>query len=275
MNATAARARGGEAGTTPRDGLRQAVVLFSTAVAIGGSLVGSGALGGVPIGEAAGGALSADATPIAPAVPAFAIWTPIYAGLVTYAIWQVLPRRKAESRQRLLGYPIAASLLLNAAWILSVQRGWLALSVIVIVLLLAVLAYAYRICILSCPAGRVEAVVVDGVVGLYLGWVCVATAANIASLLMVDGFSGWGISSDIWAVLVIDAAGLVGVALALRDRGRWAPTVSLCWGLVWIAVARLGGDLQSPAAAIAAFASTAVVLLATLVSRSRDRRVSA
>lgn len=267
MSAVAGRTpKNGEANNN-RDRVRQGVVLAATAVAIVGSLVGSGAFGGTPIGDAAGGALSANATPIAPAVPAFAIWSPIYVGLVAYSIWQLLPRHMADRRQRLLGYPIAASLLLNAAWILSVQAGWLALSVLVIGLLLAVLAYAYRICILTEGTGRVEAVVVDGVVGLYLGWVCVATAANIASLLAVMGFSGWGLSADIWAVLVIDTSGIVGIALALRDRGRWAPTASLCWGLTWVAVARLSGELHSTPAAIAALASAAVVLLATLVGR--------
>src|SRR5690554_5378873 len=104
-----------------RDTVRQIVVLLSALIAVVGAFVGSGAAGGTPIQDAAGGALSADATPIAPAGPAFAIWSVIYLGLIAYAVWQLLPRNKRDPRQRLLGYPIAASLILNAAWILSVQ----------------------------------------------------------------------------------------------------------------------------------------------------------
>lgn len=74
-----------------KDTVRQVVVVVSAVVAILGSFIGSGAAGGVPIQDAAGGALSASATPIAPAVPAFSIWSIIYLGLVAYAVWQLLP----------------------------------------------------------------------------------------------------------------------------------------------------------------------------------------
>ena len=259
-----------------RDSVRQVVIVICTIAAVVGSFIGSGALGGTPIAEAAGGALSADATPIAPAVPAFSIWSAIYLGLAAYTVWQLMPTHKADPRQRSLGYPIAASLLLNAAWILSVQAGLLVVSAIVIVLLLAVLAYTFRICILIHPANWVEAVVVDGVVGLYLGWVCVATAANITSVLTALGFSGWGISRDVWAVAIIAVAGLIGVGLAIRGGGRLTPTASLCWGLAWVAVARLTGDLRSTPTAIAAIVAIVVVLLATIMWRVRpDGRVSA
>ena len=85
------------------DLIRQWVVFVSLIVAVVGSLIGSGALGGIPIQEAAGGALRADATLIAPAVPAFSIWSVIYLGLAGLAIWQLLPAQRANPRQRQLG----------------------------------------------------------------------------------------------------------------------------------------------------------------------------
>lgn len=257
------------------DTLRQIVVVISLLVAIIGAVVGSGALGGTPIAEAAGGALGADATLIAPAGSAFSIWSVIYLGLAAYTVWQVLPSQKASGRQRRLGYPMAASLLLNAGWILSVQAGLLVLSVVVIVALLVVLAFAFRLCLASPPASRVEAVVVDGVVGLYLGWICVATAANVAAVLVASGFTGWGIHPDAWGVTVVAVAGLVGVALAIGGRGRISPTLSLCWGLSWVAVGRLAGDPNSVPTGIAAIVAVFVVLLATAVVRFRADRNAA
>ena len=196
--------------TEHRDSLRQSIVAVSAVLAIVGSFIGSGAAGGMQIQNASGGALSADATPIAPGGPAFSIWTAIYLGLVAYTIWQLLPSQKTDDRQRRLGYPVAASLLLNAAWILSVQFGLLWLSVPVIVALLAVLVWAFRIAVASRPRNLVETIVVDGTIGLYLGWVCVATAANVAAVLVDAGFDGFGINRDVWAVGVIAVAGLVG-----------------------------------------------------------------
>ncbi|WP_165063298.1 tryptophan-rich sensory protein [Marisediminicola senii] len=255
--------------TAPNDLARQLTVLASAVVAIVGSFIGSGAAGGTPIQDAAGGALAADATPIAPGGPAFGIWSVIYLGLIAYAIWQLLPAQKSAPRQRRLGYPIAASLILNAAWILSIQFDLLPLSVPVIVLLLAVLVWAFLITVETRPGGIVEAIVADGTVGLYLGWVCVATAANTTALLVAQGFDGFGLGMDAWAVVIIAVAGLVGLLLAVYGRGRLAPTASLCWGLAWVAVARLSGDLLSTPAAVAAIVAVVAVVAVTVVLRVR------
>jgi hypothetical protein len=258
--------------TASRDLPRQLTVLLSAILALIGSFVGSGAAGGTPIQDASGGALAADATPIAPGGPAFAIWTPIYAGLVLYAIWQFLPRQKTDPRQRRLGYAIAASLLLNAAWILSVQFDLLWLSVPVIVLLLAVLVWIFLIILDTRPASVVETVLVDGTLGLYLGWVCVATAANIAAVLVAAGFLGFGLPADLWGVVVTAVAGAVGVVLAIVGRGRLTPTLALCWGLAWVAVARLTGDLLSTPTAVTAIVAVIAVLTVTVVLRVRAPR---
>lgn len=260
--------------TEHRDSLRQSIVAVSAVLAIVGSFIGSGAAGGMQIQNASGGALSADATPIAPGAPAFTIWTAIYLGLVAYTIWQFLPAQKTDDRQRRLGYPLAASLLLNAAWILSVQFGLLWLSVPVIVVLLAVLVGAFRVAVETRPRNLVETIVVDGTIGLYLGWVCVATAANVAAVLVDAGFDGFGIDRDLWAVGVIAVAGLVGVLLAFFGRGRLAPAASLCWGLAWVAVARLTGDLISTPTAIASIVAVVVIALVTVTVRIRAGRNS-
>ena len=250
-----------------KDVVRQVVVVVSAVLAIVGSFIGSGAAGGTPIQDAAGGALSADATPIAPAGSAFSIWSVIYLGLIAYAIWQLLPAQKEDPRQRKLGYPVAASLILNAAWILSIQFDLLALSVPVIVLLLAVLVWCFRLTLASRPKNVVETIVADGTIGLYLGWVCVATAANIAAVLVAAGFSGWGLPSNVWAVVVVAIAGLIGIAVAVGGRGRIAPALSLSWGLAWLAVGRLTGDLVSVPAAVTAIIAVVAVLAVTVVLR--------
>jgi len=255
-----------------KDLIRQVVVLVSAILAIVGSFIGSGAAGGTPIAEAAGGALSADATPVAPDGPAFAIWSVIYAGLIAYAIWQFLPAQRTDERHRRLGYPIALSLLLNAAWILSVQFDLLWASVPIIVLLLIVLIRAFRLTLASRPKNLVETIVTDGTVGLYLGWVTIATAANVAAVLAAAGFDGWGFSADLWGAVVIAVAGAIGVGLALYGRGRFAPAASLCWGIAWVAVGRLTGDVISAPTAVVSVLAVAAVLLATVGARIRAPR---
>lgn len=251
------------------DLLRQLTVAGSAVIAVIGSFIGSGAAGGTPIDEASGGALSATATPIAPAGPAFSIWSVIYLGLLAYAVWQFLPKQATAERHRRLGYWIAASLLLNAAWILSVQFDQLWLSLPVIAALLAVLVRTFLLCLRYRPSGTVEAVITDGTLGLYLGWVSIATAANATAVLVASGFEGFGIAADVWAVIVLAVAAAVGVLIAVRGRGRIAPALALAWGLAWVAVGRLTGELFSAPAGIAAIAAVAIVLLTTAVARVR------
>jgi len=245
----------------PRDVVRQITVAASATFALIGAFVGSGAAGGTPIQNAAGGALSADATVIAPAGSAFGIWSLIYFGLVAYAAWQLLPKQTSTELHRRVGYWIAASLVLNAAWILSIQYDQLALSVPVIIILLAVLVRAYLITVKLPAAGAIDALVTDGTVGLYLGWVCVATAANITAWLVTVGFTGFGIPEDVWGVTIVIVAGAVGIALAARGRAHFTPALSLSWGLAWVAAGRLNGELISPATAIAAIIVAAAVLV--------------
>lgn len=246
---------------------RQIGVAVCAVLAIVGSFIGSGAAGGTPIQDAAGGALAADATLIAPGGGAFSIWSIIYIGLIAYAVWLFAPTQRAVERQRRLGLLAMASLLLNAAWILSIQFDMLWLSVPVIVILLAVLARIFVVLISTRPSGRADALITDGTFGLYLGWVSVATAANITAALVAVGFTGWGIAPELWAVIVIAVAVAVGVGLAVRGRGRVAPTLSLCWGLAWIAVARLGDEPHSVVTGIAAIVAVLLVIAATFAWR--------
>ena len=253
-----------------RDTARQVTVAASAVIAIIGSFVGTGAAGGTPIQDAAGGALAANATLIAPATPAFAIWGVIYLGLVAYAVWQFLPGQSAASRQRRIGYWVAASLILNAAWILSIQYNLLALSVPIIVILLAVLLRIFIELSASAPSSRLDALLTDGSLGLYLGWVAIATAANVTAFLVAIGFGGFGLPPALWSVVVIAVAALAGVALAVHGRGRIAPALSLSWGLAWVAVGRLAGEPASTVTGVAAIAAVVIVLASAIIVRTRS-----
>ena len=270
MSTEASSPRTARTGYRGPDLARQITVTVCFLVCIVGSMIGVGVFGGTPIAEAAGGALSADATYLAPASPAFSIWSVIYTGLGLYTLYQWFPSQRSSDRQRSLGWLVAASLLLNAAWILTVQAGAVILSVVVIVLLLVVLAVCFRRYV-TTRAGRSwpEWIAVDGTLGLYLGWVCVATAANTASALTSEGFRGFGIAPEIWAWGVLAVAAGIGVALAAAGHGRLAPAASLAWGLAWIAVSRLNGGLESTSTAVAAIAAAVVVVLATVLLRVR------
>ncbi|WP_295012987.1 tryptophan-rich sensory protein [uncultured Microbacterium sp.] len=256
----------------PADRVRQVAVVVGTAVAIVGAFLGSGAAGGTPIQNAADGAFGPDATLLAPAVPAFSIWSVIYLGLIAYAVRQALPRQASRAVHRSIGWWVLGSALLNAAWILVVQAGSLPLSLVVIAVLLAVLVTILARLRSRRRSGWIDALVIDGTMGLYLGWVLIATVADATAVLVRAGFTGAGIDPGVWGVLVLCVAGVIAVALAVWDRGRLAPAIATAWGCFWIGIARATGTLASTPVAVTAFVVAGAILVAALAVRLTSRR---
>ena len=257
--------------TTNRDLTRQISVLVLAVVAIVGAAWGAGAFGGTPTSEAADGALSASATPVAPGSSAFSIWSVIYLGLVGYAVWQALPAQRESARQRSMGWLAALSMLLNAGWLLVVQAGSVWASVVVMAALLVTLVMILERMRATPSSSLVETVLVDGTFGLYLGWVTVAAIANVAAAITTTEPGDLGLGSTGWGVVLVVVAALVAVAYAVHTRGRVAINLAMAWGLAWIAVARWEGPLEDTTVAPVAAGAAAVALLSAVVVRLRRR----
>ena len=183
-------------GTLPSDRLRQGAVTVAEVLCVLGTLAGVGVIG-TRVAESSGGALAADATLLAPAGPAFAIWTPIYLGLAGFTVWQWLPTQTTEPRHRAIGWLAAASMVLNAAWLLVTQQGWLWASVVVMAGLVATLGLLVRRLEEHPSYGHGETVLVDGTFGLYLGWVAVAACANVTAALVASGVDPGGYAAQL------------------------------------------------------------------------------
>ena len=258
----------------PSDRVRQVVVLVGAVLAIVGAAWGSGAFGGTPIDQAAGGALAADATLLAPASPAFAIWSVIYVGLAVFAVVQALPSRATDPRMRAVGWLVLVSMILNAVWIGVVQADALALSVVVIAILVVTLALVAVRLVSLRASSWMDVWSTDVALGLYLGWTSVATAANAtawgAHALEADAGAGVG-----WAVAVLVAVAVVAVAFARFSRTATALSiatgVAMAWGLAWIAYGRAEGEPHSLVVMWAAGLAACVAFAAPFAVRDFTR----
>ncbi|WPF82854.1 tryptophan-rich sensory protein [Sanguibacter sp. 4.1] len=257
--------------TTNRDLTRQISVLVLAVVAIFGAAWGAGAFGGTPTSEAADGALSASATPVAPGTTAFSIWSVIYLGLVAYAVWQALPAQRESARQRSMGWLAALSILLNAGWLLVVQAGSVWASVVVMAALLTTLVMILERMRATTSSSLVETVLVDGTFGLYLGWVTVAAIANVTAALKTAEPGDLGLGATGWPVVLLVVAALIAVGFAVHTGGRLTINLAMAWGLAWIAAARWEGPLEDSTVAPVAAAAAAVALLSAVVVRLRQR----
>jgi len=236
-------------------------IAAAMAVAIAGAFFGSGALGGTPIREASGGWLDTDSTLLSPAGPAFGIWSFIYLGLVVYALWQFSATARGSALQHRARTWIAISALLNAAWILVVQFGWLAASLGVILVLLAVLIRIFVLMAQTPAASMPERWIMWLVFGVYLGWVNVATIANTAALLASLGFGDNAAWTVPLAIALLVAAVVIGLGVAWYASGGPTTALAMGWGVAWIGVSRLEPGNYSQPVAYAAFGAATALLL--------------
>ncbi|WP_181419755.1 tryptophan-rich sensory protein [Arthrobacter psychrolactophilus] len=230
-----------------------------------GAFYGSGALGGTPTANAAGGRLGADSTLLAPGTGAFSIWSFIYTALLVYAVWQLTAKAGLSQSQRKMRPWAGASAVINALWIGVVQLGWLGLSVLVIVVLLGVLIRIFLLMKRSSESVT-ERWITALAFGPYLGWVTVATVANVAawlsSMAVGDG-AEW--VTPLAMVLVVVAA-LIAVGTVHFSGGRVATALAMAWGIAWIGIGRTDGGLESAPVSITALCSAALVVFFALVA---------
>jgi hypothetical protein len=260
--------------SSSKDLVRQILVISAASFMIIAALVGTGALGGTPVQELQDGALDSDATYLAPASSAFSIWSAIYLGLIAYTVWQAFPSQRADERQRALGYWIALTMVLNGVWLVVAQFLSLILTVVAIVVLLIVLAITLRKAVVSWPPrGWVDRILIDGVTGLHLGWVTLATIANLTAWLTQNGQPEWEDNAHLLGVLVLVAVAVIGVAISWATQ-RLAPALALSWGLSWLAVGRLTGQPESEPIGYTATAVAVVVLVAGIAFTVRGLRRS-
>ncbi|CAH0137421.1 TspO/MBR family protein [Microbacterium foliorum] len=243
-----------------QDITRQSVIIAAATFMLIAAAVGSGAFGGTSVSELQDGALSAQGSYLAPAGPAFSIWSLIYVGLIAYTVWQALPAQRADERQRAVGGWIAASMILNGLWLVTAQFLSLPLTVLVIALLLATLARVIVILGRSRARAWPERIVVDGANGLHFGWVTIATVANASAWFTQIAPVAWADQADIWAVAVLVVVLVIGVTAAIVTK-RIAPALATAWGLGWLAVGRFTGEPESMITGIAAII-VAVALVA-------------
>ena len=252
-------------GMTAKDLTRQIVVIAAFCFMIVAAMVGTGLFGGTSVQDLQGGALDEDGSYLAPARPAFMIWTVIYVGLLAYTIWQALPRQRASERQRVLGWLIAGTMALNGIWLVAAQFGSLALTVLAIVVLVAMLGVTFHRTVFEPADGWADRLLVDGVTGLHLGWVTLATVANVAAWLTSIGTPEWDAAADLWGIIVLIVVAVIGLGIEAASGWRIAPALAMAWGLVWIAVARLAGEPASAAIGVTAIVVAAAILLAAVI----------
>ena len=247
---------------------RRARLALATAVALVVALVCNGLANALPLNGMGTGELS-DLYPnlFVPMGATFSIWGVIYlglTGLVVHALGQVRSPEPRTAVER-MGPWMAVNLLANATWIFAWHWRAVALSVGVMGVILGTLLVLYRrVCLAGVAVGGRERWLVHVPIRVYLGWISVATVANVTALAVDLGVPAFGTAPAVATVVMVSVA--VGLAVTMLVRHRdLAYALVIAWALLGIAVKRSGATQNgSETVALAAGAGLAVVLVGAL-----------
>lgn len=250
----------------PKDTIRQYTNLFSVILALAVNILAST----LPLnGQNTGEISDRFQVLFVPAGYVFAIWGVIYLGWIAFIIFQFQGSQKESARLRRLGYLFAISNVANAAWLFCWHYNLFGLSVLVMLTLLGLLIASYlRLDVNRSSVTRAEYWSVDVVFSVYLGWITVATVANISDWLYLVEWNGFGISAQSWAIIMLAVASLLGLAMALTRRDAGYLSV-LVWAFIGIAVKQT----SAPLVAVSAWIAAALMLGLAIFSLIRRQRV--
>jgi hypothetical protein len=189
-----------------------------------------------------------------PAGITFSIWGIIYLLLAVYCVLQFTNPDQVIITK--ITWAFALSCLLNALWIVCWHYGFLPLSVIVMLSLLVTLIYI-NMSIHELPFGLVKAAF-----GIYMGWICIATIANVTALLVNYNWNGFGISHETWTIVMIGAGAIIATLSLFRFNNPYIGLVVI-WAFAGIIIKR-SADYRS--IVIAASIGIAVLAVVTLIS---------
>ena len=242
------------------------IVAFILVVLVN-SLAGSTTLIG---GQNTASVSDSNPTLVTPAGYVFSIWGAIYVLLGVFVIYQALPSGKGEYQKK-IGFFFVLSSLFNIVWLFLWQYEMLVFSVVVMFLLLASLIAIYvRLGIGKSKPSTRERLAIHLPFSVYLGWITIASIANVATTLVSVGWNGLGISPETWAILIIIVALMIAL-LVTATRMDFAYGLVIIWALMGIAVKQS----QYPSIVLLAQISAVVVGIAvavkTIFSRTRNR----
>jgi benzodiazapine receptor len=245
--------------------LRYANILFFVLTVVVNSLAGSTTIIG---GRNTAQVSDANLTLITPAGYVFSIWGIIYILLGVFVVYQALPSQQGKDYQNRIGWLFVLSSLVNIVWLFLWQFEYLSLSIVLMFLLLATLILIYlRLGVGKSKVTLGERLAVHLPFSVYLGWITVASIANVAATLVSFNWDGFGFSPETWATVVI-AVALIITVLMLVTRKDVAYSLVIIWALVGIGVKQSGNQtivtLTEVSAAIVAVALIVVVLVTKL-----------
>jgi hypothetical protein len=136
-----------------------------------------------------------------------------------------------------------------------------------ITLLLSLIAIYLRLRPTNAPVSVAENWLVRVPFSVYLGWISVATIANVTQVLFYLNWNGWGISDVAWAIIMLVVGVILAGIMAFNERDP-AYVLVFVWAYAGIGVAQ-AAEAYVAITAWGAAAMLALLAILALVMRLR------
>ena len=172
----------------------------------------------------------------APANLTFSIWAVIYSLIIGVMIWQYVNANEAKNKaiSQFSTYFIA-NCLLNAAWLFAWHYEIFVLTIILMLGILYTLVQLNRIESKEFPTDLPTKWLLQSGFGVYLGWICIATIANITTFLVSLNFNKLGLTDTFWTGTVIGIGSITAAMLVVRYKNMYIG-FAVIWALIGIVI---------------------------------------
>ena len=210
-----------------------------------------------------------------PAPITFAIWGVIYLLLFIFCVKQskgLFSKNTDEITAEtvlLINFRFIITCVLNATWIFVWHYEYLGASVVVMLLFLAQLIdINKRLDTITIYLSNASRFAIKAPFGLYLGWICVATVANITAFLVNARWNRIGESEVFWTCLLIGIAACIASYALIKLRNFYLG-FAVIWAFSGIIYARLNAEMYQRFIVWTAVFGIGLVLILTIIEMSR------
>lgn len=186
-----------------------------------------------------------------PAGLTFSIWGVIYLLLLAFVV-NVWIKKKEVSKWIIINF------FANASWIFAWHYEILWLSLVIMLVILGSL-------ILINQENKTSDTLSKAAFGVYLGWICVATIANVTALLVGSDWHGGFMSEANWTFIMIAIGGAIG-AFAITQLNNSFIAAAILWAFLGIYIKRSAALEQYPIITIGILLGGAFVLVGVFLS---------
>ncbi|MCF8008773.1 MAG: hypothetical protein K9K32_03310 [Halanaerobiales bacterium] len=212
-----------------------------------------------------------------PAGVTFSIWGLIYLLLAIFIVAQFISfkgniNQKKEEIIEKIGIFFFISSLANIGWIFTWHNLSLFFSLVFMLIILLSLIKIYNNLEIGKKNYSLKLYSIFILpFSIYLGWISVATIANVTTLLVDLNWNGFGLSEVFWTILVI-IVGLILALLSLLLKKDIAYSLVIVWAYLGIVIKRYM-ILSDPIMSIVYVASVSIVLILISIFNIKARNI--